>query len=85
MFLNLRALANKHPDLTCVAVSHCTQASTEKWVRDLGGAWNVRLVCDVERAVYATWGLGVSAAYYGIEFSSLLFYGLWDANVCACV
>ena len=30
----------------------------------LGGAWNVQVLIDEEREVYAEWGLGVSTAYY---------------------
>lgn len=65
-FLNLRSLANKYPNLNCVAVSHCTKESTDRWVSALGGAWNVRVVSDRGRGVYARWGLGLGTTYYGM-------------------
>jgi hypothetical protein len=30
----------------------------------LGGAWNVQLVVDEERAIYAAWGLGVASSVW---------------------
>ncbi|KAK2024315.1 hypothetical protein LX32DRAFT_110566 [Colletotrichum zoysiae] len=64
-FLALRALANKHAGtLTCIAVSHSSSAATQKWVDMLGGAWNVQVVIDEDRAVYAAWGLGLGSVWY---------------------
>ncbi|TQN66250.1 hypothetical protein CSHISOI_09187 [Colletotrichum shisoi] len=64
-FLALRALANKHAGtLTCVAVSHSSSAATQKWIDMLGGAWNVQVVIDEDRAVYAAWGLGLGSVWY---------------------
>ncbi|KAF4587188.1 Thioredoxin-like fold protein [Ophiocordyceps camponoti-floridani] len=60
-FLNLRTLANRHSQsLTCIAVSHSSPQATRKWIDLLGGAWNVRVVIDEDRAIYAAWGLGLS-------------------------
>lgn len=58
-FITLRSLANKHTTITFIAVSHSSAGHTQKWVEALGGAWNVRVVVDEERRVYAEWGLGV--------------------------
>ncbi|OHX00583.1 tsa antioxidant enzyme domain protein [Colletotrichum incanum] len=64
-FLALRALANKHAGtLTCIAVSHSSSAATQKWIDMLGGAWNVQVVIDEDRAVYAAWGLGLGSVWY---------------------
>ncbi|EFQ36505.1 hypothetical protein CGRA01v4_09261 [Colletotrichum graminicola] len=64
-FLALRALANKHANtLTCIAVSHSSSAATQKWIDMLGGAWNVQVVIDEDRAIYAAWGLGLGSVWY---------------------
>ncbi|KAI1779234.1 hypothetical protein F4818DRAFT_243450 [Hypoxylon cercidicola] len=64
-FLALRELAIKNQGrLTCVAVSHSSKEATRKWVDLLGGAWNVEVVIDEERAVYAAWGLGLGNIWY---------------------
>jgi len=63
-FLETRRLANKHPNIHFIAVSHCTPASTTKWLSQLGGAWAVDIVIDVEREIYAQWGLGISNTWY---------------------
>ncbi|KAK1590904.1 uncharacterized protein LY79DRAFT_195550 [Colletotrichum navitas] len=64
-FLALRALANKHANkLTCIAVSHSSSAATQKWIDMLGGAWNVQIVIDEDRAIYAAWGLGLGSVWY---------------------
>ncbi|OHF03416.1 hypothetical protein CORC01_01135 [Colletotrichum orchidophilum] len=64
-FLALRTLANKHArTLTCIAVSHSSQAATNKWIDMLGGAWNVQVVIDEDRAIYAAWGLGLGNVWY---------------------
>ncbi|CAK7215209.1 hypothetical protein SBRCBS47491_002405 [Sporothrix bragantina] len=64
-FLNLRTLANRYAgQLTCVAVSHSSYPATQKWLDLLGGAWNVQIVIDEDRAVYAAWGLGLGSVWY---------------------
>ena len=64
-FLNLRTLANRHAgQLTCIAVSHSSRAATQKWLDLLGGAWNVQIVIDEDRSVYAAWGLGLGSVWY---------------------
>lgn len=65
-FLTLRALANKHQfhNLTCIAISHSSQAATQKWLDLIGGAWNVQVLIDEDRAIYAAWGLGLGSVWY---------------------
>ncbi|KAJ8127723.1 hypothetical protein O1611_g5913 [Lasiodiplodia mahajangana] len=64
-FLALRALANRHQgSLRCIAVSHSSAAATRKWIDILGGAWNIEVVIDEDRAIYAAWGLGLGNVWY---------------------
>lgn len=70
-FLQLRAIATRFPnDVTCLAVSHSSAAATQKWVSLLGGAWNVGVVVDEDRAVYAAWGLGLGSVWYVLNPTS---------------
>ncbi|OAA60384.1 Thioredoxin-like fold protein [Niveomyces insectorum RCEF 264] len=63
-FLALRTLANRHAgQLRCVAVSHASFPATHKWIDLLGGAWNVQVLIDEDRAVYAAWGLGLGSVW----------------------
>ncbi|KAI0522241.1 hypothetical protein F5B22DRAFT_466456 [Xylaria bambusicola] len=64
-FLALRTLASKKQgSLRCIAVSHSSAAATRKWVDILGGSWNVEVVIDQDRAIYAAWGLGLGNIWY---------------------
>ncbi|KAI0195789.1 hypothetical protein EV127DRAFT_332091 [Xylaria flabelliformis] len=64
-FLALRTLASKKQgSLRCVAVSHSSAAATRRWMDMLGGAWNVEVVIDEDRAIYAAWGLGLGSIWY---------------------
>ena len=70
-FLNLRTLANRHAgEVTCIAVSHSSYQATQKWIDLLGGAWNVEVVIDEDRAVYAAWGLGLGSVWYVLNPST---------------
>lgn len=70
-FLQLRAIATRFPsDLTCLAVSHSSAPATQKWITLLGGAWNVGIVIDEDRAVYAAWGLGLGSVWYVLNPTS---------------
>ncbi|KAF1994614.1 hypothetical protein P154DRAFT_501641 [Amniculicola lignicola CBS 123094] len=60
LFLQLRALSNRQPSIHFIAISHCTPAATDEWVKKLGGTWNVDVVVDETRELYALWGLGIS-------------------------
>lgn len=50
--------------LTCIAISHSSAAATQKWLDLIGGAWNVQVIVDEDRAIYAAWGLGLSSVWY---------------------
>ncbi|KAB5559983.1 hypothetical protein GE09DRAFT_1220650 [Coniochaeta sp. 2T2.1] len=70
-FLTLRTLANKYPTtLSCIAISHSSPAATQKWLDLIGGAWNVSVVIDEERALYAAWGLGLGSVWYVLNPTS---------------
>jgi hypothetical protein len=71
VFLQLRTIATQFPsEITCVAVSHSSAAATQKWLDLLGGAWNVNVVIDEDRAVYAAWGLGLGSVWYVLNPTS---------------
>jgi hypothetical protein len=61
LFLYMRSLANRHTSIHFIAVSHCTQQATKDWVNKVGGAWNIDVVVDEKREIYALWGLGMSS------------------------
>lgn len=64
-FLALRTLSNRYAGvLHCIAVSHSSPAATSKWLDMLGGAWNISIVIDEKRELYAAWGLRTSSAWY---------------------
>ncbi|KAK5656388.1 hypothetical protein OQA88_4769 [Cercophora sp. LCS_1] len=70
-FTNLRTIATRFPnDVSCIAVSHSSAAATQKWIDLLGGAWNVQIVIDEDRAVYAAWGLGLGSVWYVLNPTS---------------
>lgn len=56
----MRSLANRHTGIHFIAVSHCTPAATADWTKKLGGSWNVDVVVDESRELYAMYGLGIS-------------------------
>jgi hypothetical protein len=60
LFLNMRSLANRHTAIHFIAISHCTPKATKAWVNKVGGSWNVDVIVDQTRELYALWGLGVS-------------------------
>ncbi|KFZ18539.1 hypothetical protein V501_01165 [Pseudogymnoascus sp. VKM F-4519 (FW-2642)] len=63
-FRHFRYLANRHPEANFVAVSHCTQEATDEWVVHVGGAWDVQVIVDTERELYALWGVGRSSTWH---------------------
>ncbi|KAG0650306.1 hypothetical protein D0Z07_2951 [Hyphodiscus hymeniophilus] len=63
-FLEARRLANKYPRIQFIAVSHSSKPATDKWVSAIGGAWQVMVLIDEEREIYASWGLGVSTTWH---------------------
>ncbi|ERS99674.1 uncharacterized protein SPSK_09717 [Sporothrix schenckii 1099-18] len=62
-FRSLAALSEDRPELTCIAVSQASREVTDLWVADIGGAWEVEVVADPERSLYARWGLGLNTSW----------------------
>jgi hypothetical protein len=68
-------LSSEHPEVSFIAVSHSNQEATDKWVVLVGGEWNVNVIVDAEREVYARWGLGVSSTWHVLNpWSFYKFY-----------
>ncbi|KAF2638145.1 hypothetical protein P280DRAFT_471806 [Massarina eburnea CBS 473.64] len=61
LFLHMRSLANRYTGIHFIAISHCTPDATAEWTKALGGAWNVDVVVDQSRELYAAWGLAISS------------------------
>jgi len=70
-FQQLRKCAGEHPEVNFVAVSHSDEDATEKWVIAVGGEWEVTVVVDPEREIYAHFGLGVSSTWHVLNPWSL--------------
>lgn len=64
IFKNLTALSVRHKEVHFIAVSHSSAEATERWVVHVGGNWEVRVVVDEERELYARWGLGLSNTWH---------------------
>lgn len=54
-----------------MAVSHSSPEATERWVVQVGGNWEVEVVVDHERELYAQWGLGTSSTWHVLSPLSL--------------
>jgi hypothetical protein len=63
-FKQLTQLSSENPQVSFVAVSHSDQEATDRWVVLVGGEWNVNVIVDAERKLYAQWGLGVSSTWH---------------------
>jgi AhpC/TSA antioxidant enzyme len=72
-FLSLRHLASTSSgDISYIAISHSDQASTDAWLSAIGGAGNVEVIIDTDRALYAAWGLGPSSLWHVLNPAALL-------------
>jgi hypothetical protein len=60
-----------HPEIHCIAVSHSTQSDTDKWIIEVGGEWEVDVIADPDRDLYAAWGLGTSSTWHALNPWSL--------------
>lgn len=67
----MRKLADSDSSTAYVAVSHSDQASTDEWLRDVGGAGKVEVIVDFERALYGAWGLGASSFWHVLNPTTL--------------
>lgn len=71
-FKALTTLSTEHAsEVHFVAVSHSEAEATERWVVQVGGNWDVSVVIDHERELYAQWGLGVSSTWHVLNPMSL--------------
>jgi AhpC/TSA antioxidant enzyme len=70
-FDELRRAAAKNPEVRFIAVSHSSEDATEKWVIAVGGEWDVEVIVDAERELYARWGLGISSLWHVLNPWSL--------------
>ncbi|EGX91640.1 hypothetical protein CCM_05798 [Cordyceps militaris CM01] len=64
VFKKLSTLSDRQPGLHCIAVSHSSSETTEKWIPQVGGAWSTDVVIDEGRDLYAQWGLGLSDVWH---------------------
>ncbi|KAK3357296.1 hypothetical protein B0T25DRAFT_589604 [Lasiosphaeria hispida] len=64
---SLTKLSVRHPEIHCIAVSHSSRAATDAWVVAAGGEWNVEVVVDEARELYAQWGLGATSTWYAMS------------------
>jgi hypothetical protein len=67
----LRKAAAKNPDVNFTAISHSSEEATEKWVIAAGGEWDVTIIVDADRELYAQWGLGISNLWHVLNPWSL--------------
>ncbi|KAM0202567.1 hypothetical protein ACHAPA_010397 [Fusarium lateritium] len=65
--LALADLSDKVPNVHCVAISHSSGEATDNWLPQVGGTWNVDVVIDEERNLYANWGLGISSTWHAVN------------------
>ncbi|KAH8653463.1 hypothetical protein BX600DRAFT_470925 [Xylariales sp. PMI_506] len=64
-FQALTQVSNRYKgEVHCIAVSHSSAEATEHWVVEVGGNWEVQVVIDQERELYAQWGLGTSSTWH---------------------
>lgn len=71
----MRTLAARYPSIHFVAISHSSAASTDTWVKSVGGAGEanpVTVIVDEEREVYAKWGLGASGWMHVLSPASMV-------------
>ncbi|RBR11864.1 uncharacterized protein FIESC28_08811 [Fusarium coffeatum] len=58
---------HKVPSVHCIAVSHSSEEATDRWLPQVGGTWNIDMVIDEERDLYANWGLGISSTWHAVN------------------
>lgn len=82
MVKQLRRWQAGHPDVPVYVVSHGEAATTQRWLDEIGGLGDVRLIQDSERALYAAWGLGyVPFWHFGGPASLLGVVRLWFRGI----
>ncbi|CAM1502809.1 Fc.00g075850.m01.CDS01 [Cosmosporella sp. VM-42] len=63
-FKTLTALSVKNEKVRFIAISHSSAEATEQWIPQVGGVWNVEVIVDEKRDLYAQWGLGISTTWH---------------------
>ena len=82
MVKQLRQWRVAHPDVQVYVVSHGESAITQRWLDEIGGLGDVRLIQDSERVLYAAWGLGyVPFWHFGGPASLLGVVRLWFSGI----
>ncbi|KAL4725072.1 hypothetical protein ACLX1H_008519 [Fusarium chlamydosporum] len=66
-FRSLADLSDKVPNVHCIAVSHSSEEATDRWLPQVGGTWNIDMVIDEQRDLYAKWGLGISSTWHAVN------------------
>src|SRR5262249_25146701 len=56
----MKRRAPAHPAIDFLAVTHSPERPSQRWCDAFGGAGDIRIVADPERACYAAWGVGLS-------------------------
>jgi AhpC/TSA antioxidant enzyme len=54
-------VADLHPEIRWIVVSHASVAATNSWCAAVGAGRRLELVIDERRELYAAWGLGRSS------------------------
>jgi hypothetical protein len=70
-FDQLRKAAAKNPHVNFIAISHSSEEATEKWLIAVGGEWDVTVIVNADRELYAQWGLGISNLWHVLNPWSL--------------
>ncbi|KAK0722908.1 hypothetical protein B0T26DRAFT_595731, partial [Lasiosphaeria miniovina] len=66
-FRSLTKFSTKHPEIQCIAVSQGSPAETDKWIAETGGEWNVEVIPDERRELFAQWGLGLTSTWHAMN------------------
>ena len=74
-FIQMRRAASSHPEIHFIAISHSDQASTDRWLKAVGGAGNIGVIVDPSRSLYARWGLGVADWWHVLSWE--VFWNLF--------
>ncbi len=54
-------VADLHPEIRWIVVSHASLAATDRWCAEVRAGLRLELVIDERRELYAAWGLGRSS------------------------
>ena len=71
----MATLAQAHPAIDFIAVTHSDEKPSRRWCDAFGGAPGVQIVPDPDRTHYAAWGIGLSDREHFAGKSSLAAVG----------